>query len=179
MSHSTIVTFRDSKADERHDFGSIYTGSLFIWQCLFDDYMLEEQEQWKNVHEWITDFCRGRANNNFWKLVHRDYIPAFKRAVFAFTFDNAIVERRHFDTFILDLVGFFNHYSNHFCIDCDMGSWIDLIESLDDSVDAVAIHGTSVDPNCWFTECEESDIIIPYDLQSDTKHFEIYERFQL
>lgn len=164
MSYCEIVTFERNKAVTAAEYGNSHGGQPRIWDCLYNKYVKDHR---KEHDSWL--FGNTKA---LWALADRKDLPLFERAVMAFTFDYATVEKANFKRFAGHLREFVTAYPVPGRVD-HLPSWAKFFDECTSK--AIGLYGTSLSDNPWFEWDEKKERDVPYNLKSGTKHFEIYE----
>ena len=166
MSSTSLVEFRDNKADSEIEFGNSWGGAARIWNSLFDRYVKDPNIPYDN---WLNP-TRSKL---LWDLAGRDDVPLSERAVLAFTFDHFIIRRENFAQLAKDMRAFVETYPltgiDH------LPAWADVLES--STAEAIGLHATSVNQNPWFTYDKEAGEYLPADLTKVVNN-EIYEELR-
>jgi len=169
MSYCEIITFVDGKPNHSVEFGNSWGGAAFVWSALFDQYLFDPEIP---HHNWLS--MAGNGDTTLWKLAERADLPLFERAVHAATFDYAIVGKEHFRLFAGHLREFLSRYRRKYPNSvCHLEAWAQFIETCE--ADAVGFYATSVGENLWDVYDTETETYRPYDLATDTQHFEVYD----
>jgi len=112
-------------------------------------------------------------------LMQRTDLPDFERVVLAATMDYAIVKKEHFSIFAEDLTKFVLKYGTAryhdgkwYTVVCHLIKWAEVFRT--STAEAISFYHTSVGENLWTDWDDEKDQPLPYDLNKDTKHFEVY-----
>lgn len=166
MSYCEIITFKNGVPDDRKEFRNAWGGAARIWTALYDLYLKDRTDEYSN---WLSD-----TSGRLWKLVDDARLTDVAKAVLTSTFDRAIVAREHFKRFAADLEAFdeaFPAPENHVS---HLWSWVKFVSDLGDDVEAVGFYGTSCGEDLFTSYDEETDEYIPYNLNEQQKHFEVY-----
>lgn len=175
MTYCAIITFKDGKAAEVHQFKNSWGGAAFVWQALWNKYVMPElmrEDVGNHYKNWIC--AKEDDINRLWNLWKREDIrmPLYERIALLGTFDNAILRKENFADFADQLRRFVEaHHTNPQAV-CHLGKWADFIET--SSAEAVGFHTTSVCENPWMEEDLDGEPV-PYKLNTGEKHFEVYE----
>jgi hypothetical protein len=169
MSYCEIITFKEGKPNDQIEFKNSWGGAAYIWTALFDKYLKDPENTYDT---WLSRFGKDQGKC-LWDLAGRKDLKSCERAVHISTFDYATVRKENFPIFVHDLKDFIFLHPNSKESVCHLPEWAKFIESCRE--EAIGFYGTSVSENPWFGYNEENDEIIPYNLNSGTKHFEIYE----
>lgn len=164
MSYCAIIPFIDGKPQTPVQYKNSWGGAAHIWTALYDKYISNRQPG-----GWLCG-----DTDALWELANRQDLPVVERAVHAATFDYAIIKKENYKRFAEDLRTFIAKYpvSREDQI-CHLPAWADFIESCE--AEAIGFHGTSVSNNLWECFDSEKDEYVSYDLNKETKHFEVYE----
>ena len=166
MSYCEIIYFQDGKPVAGQEFKNAHGGAAFIWSALSKRYLGHDNWMMAGV------LNEGRA---LWDLAKRQDLSVFERAVHAATFDRAIVRREDFTQFAADLRKFVETYPPRDRV-CHLLSWASAVESSEH--EAIGFYMMSVSDNLWFGRDEDdkdSDESIPYNLNEQNEHFEVYD----
>ena len=148
---------------EEQEFKNAHGGAAFIWNALCKRYLGHDNWMMAGV---MND---GR---DLWDLAKRSDVQPFERAIHAATFDRAIVRREDFAQFAADLRKFVETYPPGNRV-CHLSAWADAVESSEH--EAIGFYMMSVSDNLWFEYDADSDESIPYDLNGDNRHFDVYQ----
>jgi hypothetical protein len=171
MSCCTIYEFHDGKPISAKEFGNSWGGAMVIWTAMFDRYEKNPAIAYDNV----LTAMHGPRGKRFWGLWQRQDIPEFMRAVFAATFDRAIVRREHFARYANDLREFVKHFGKGDGA-CHLPAWADYVEACE--AEAVGFQQTSVAENLWFDYPDDGSDAVPYDLNTGDQHMDVYAELE-
>lgn len=169
MSHCEIITFKDGKPAEYIEFRNAWGGAARVWESLYDLYLKDPAKEYDC---WLND-----KEGRLWKLIDDGRLPFHAKAVFASTFDRALVTRESFKRYTEDLRLFDSSFPagedrvNH------LPSWASSVEEVmkDSEVQAIGFLGTSVGEDLFQDWDEETEEDVPYDLNKEDRHFLVYE----
>lgn len=165
MSSCSLIVFQGDEQTE-YDFLNSWGGAARIWTSLFDRYVPKRHE----YDSWLSASCNPK-DTRLWDLVKQPDIPLPYRAVFASTFDYAIVYRKDFPQFAADLREFVKVFPTT-GID-HLEAWADVVDTCEG--DKIGFVGTSVSGSLWSIPVEMCDYDRPYEFDADTEHFDVYE----
>lgn len=115
----------------------------------------------------------------FWGLVKDPRLENHERMVLGFTYDNAILEREHFER----MAGYLEKFQderkekNPEC----WGHFYAIAKALREApaeVKGACLHGTSVTEDPWAPFDEEKEEHVPYDLSQGDKHWFVFGAYQ-
>ena len=167
MSYCQIIAFRDGKPAEGVEYGNSWGGAAFIWTSVYDKYLFDPKKEYDS---WLYDISRGKTR--LWDLAKREDLAMYVRAVHASTFDRAIIRQENFKRYAEGLRKFVDTFHDDKSV-CHLKAWADFVEKSD--AEAIGFYGTSTSDNLWFEWDEEKEESIPYDLNTENNHFEVYE----
>jgi len=171
MSYCEIISFKDGVVGNSLECSNSWGGAARIWSVMFDRYMKDPAVPFDS---WLSVLSSPTRSKILWGLADRQDLPIFERVVYASTFDYAIVFSKDFKTFADYLDQFAKAHPAPGA--CHLMAWNDFVLSCEG--EAIGFYGTSVGENLWNPFDEEKDCHTPYDLNTGTKHFDVFERIR-
>ena len=141
MSYTSLIIFKDGKADGQVEFRNAWGGSARIWDALFNAYVPKRGP----YDSWLTG---NSDDKRLWDLADSKELTDSERAVHAFTFDLFYVRNEHLSKLAADLRAFVTKYPCPEKVD-HLPMWAQWIES-NSTIEAVGLYGTSVAENLWY-----------------------------
>ena len=162
MSATELILFRKNKPYDSIEFRNSHGGAARIWESLYNHHVRD----WSNPEErgWIV--ASDEKMKLFWDLWKTSKLSMTEKLVFLFTFDYAILYRRNFLSFAVELRDFIARHPVASGRVDHLGAWADALYDLYDEkeAEAIGLWGTTVGDNLW----ED------YDLSVSDTHWDIY-----
>ncbi|MHC4844391.1 MAG: hypothetical protein ACYTEE_11360 [Planctomycetota bacterium] len=165
MSYCSIIEFEDGLPARETEYKNAWGGAARIWTPLYDTYLKDPNNEYDS---WLSTM----KPEKLWDLADRKDLPMHLRAVLSCTFDYATIEQKNFKRFAEDLRQFREHFPPNGVV-CHLIEWAHHIEQ--SHAQAVGFYGTSVSDNLWWSYDEDTDQMIPYNLDRGEEHFEVYD----
>lgn len=164
MSYCEILSFKNGIPDDYLECRNSWGGAAYVWNAMYNKYLKNPDVEYDS---WLFN------SGALWKLDKDQSIPRFMRTVLSATYDNAIVRQANFKQYIEDLRAFVNYFGTNGNV-CHLNTWAEYIEAHMDA-EAIAFNATSVNSDQWRKWDDEIDDSVPYDLNKQDKHFEVYQ----
>jgi hypothetical protein len=156
MSYSQLVIFKNNIAEPYEEFSNGSGTGWRVWYALSNKY--------SNGIPWLF-WVENHLFRN-WNTLPEE----FEKIVLLWTCDYSVTKREYFPNLIAALRKFVEVYPTTGV--CHLGKIADIIESLDETVEAVALHASSC--NDWYWGVYDTKRR-PYDLSKDKKHWFVHE----
>lgn len=170
MSRTTIYVFtKDGPWTEYKEFSNSWRSGYFIWKSLQERYLPEYNGKYLMTPEIIE---------KVWDLGRLDTSPAseVEKVCMLTTFDYALAYREDFR----QVAEAYREFEKTYGLSglSTLGAQASVLEKLAEREDVVAVgwQQTSVSENLWWVQPDdEEDDGRPYNLKTDTKHWNIFE----
>ncbi len=167
MGYCAIITFENGLAKHSIEFRNPWGGASYIWTKIYDRYFKDPKKEYDS---WLTGYPNDKR---LWDLDAQKNWPFFVQVVNLSTFDKAIIRKKNYKRYAEHLREFFKEFDQNGPEVCHLLAWADFIENCE--AEAVGFYATSVGSNLWVKYDEEMDISIPYNINTEDQHFEVYE----
>jgi hypothetical protein len=94
------------------EFHNSHRGAAFVWSNLWKEFCKDRIEEIKRTQGWECTLPMSENDNKLvWKLYERSDIPEYIRAILGSTFDDVILEAKHFQRFYDDVLKYAENFA--------------------------------------------------------------------